>query len=382
MSFKTNEKEGFNMETIRILIAYALIVGVSHLNAMELPIKNDKNINESAWVILTDDLITKIAACCDPASRNALMYVSKDLDRLASKKNENILFMDPLILGNEDSAYYMITSCIKGNYNLVYNLLKNGVDSNVYDCLYITPLCLVEQNKHIELAALLCDYGAIKAIVLDEEYEQPVLSAFIQAVYCNEIDSVKKYLSDGVNLNESTLHKCITPLRVAICKKHIGIIELLLAHPDIQVNMQARNEVTALMIAANMGHSDIVKRLLAHPGIQINMQDNSGETALYFAALKSHSHIVELLLRHPDIQVNIQNNDGDTALMCVAHVGHLDMIELLLAHPDTQVSLRDVRGVTALMCAIIDGPEKSRFESVRLCLKIRLTYKIIKGILH
>ena len=53
------------MKTIRIFIAYALIASAAHLGAMELSTENDKRSNESAWDILTDLIITKIAACCD-----------------------------------------------------------------------------------------------------------------------------------------------------------------------------------------------------------------------------------------------------------------------------------------------------------------------------
>ncbi|KAH6871753.1 hypothetical protein BKA70DRAFT_1354603 [Coprinopsis sp. MPI-PUGE-AT-0042] len=53
------------------------------------------------------------------------------------------------------------------------------------------------------------------------------------------------------------------------------------------------------MLAARRGHKGNVKLLLAHPEIQVNLVDNDGWLALMLAAKYGHEDIVPLLLAHP-----------------------------------------------------------------------------------
>ncbi len=363
MRFKTTINECYHMKIIRILAAYVLIVGITHLGAMEFPIEDDREVNESMWDMLPDLVITKIAACCDPATRNRLMNVSRTLSYLASKQNGHIVLASPLFLGKEDSTHYMITSCIKGQYRSLCNLLNNGVDPNSHDCLYATPLSIAEQNKHSALAALLRNHEARELI--DGENGQSILSAFVQAVYCNEIDFVEKYLSEGVDPNEPISYTGVTPLHIAIYKKHTGIIKRLLAYLGIQINIQDNNGETALCWAAIRGFSNIVKFfLLRHRDIQVNKPNNRGATPLMLAAYEGHFDMIKLLLTYPDIQANLQDDVGSTALIYAVSGGRSDIVKLLLEHPHIQVNLQKNNTLTALLVAIF----KDNFDIVKLLI--------------
>ena len=275
------------MVTIRALITYALIASVTHLGAMELSTEKNINTSTSAWDILTNEVITKIAACCDPVSRNILMKVSSTLNYLASKRNKDIILMHPLILGQWDRMHYMTVSCIKGKYHLLCNLLKNGANPNVIDyALGVTPLFIAEQNEYNTLANLLHTHGAIETLEVEKlkDINQSMPSAFIQAVYCNEIDTVKKYLSESTNPNDPIPSNNVTPLLIAASRGYSDIVKLLLERSDIRINVQENNRITALIHAAYKGHADIVQFLLAHPDIQVNVQNNNGCNALMLAA--------------------------------------------------------------------------------------------------
>ena len=218
--------------------------------------------------------------------------------------------MHPLILGEGDGMHYMIVSCIKNRYHLLRNLLKNSINPNFIDYgLGVTPLFIAEQNKYSTLVNLLRKYGAIETLEVEKlsNIRLSMPSVFVQAVYCNEIDTIKKYLSEDINPNESISSTGVTPLLIATYKGHSDIIKLLLERSDIQINVQENSGVTALINAANNGHADIVKLLLAHPDIQVNVQNNKGFTALFMAAKEDYSDVVKFLLEHPDIQVNIRN---------------------------------------------------------------------------
>ncbi|KAH6909837.1 hypothetical protein BKA70DRAFT_1274960 [Coprinopsis sp. MPI-PUGE-AT-0042] len=57
------------------------------------------------------------------------------------------------------------------------------------------------------------------------------------------------------------------------------------------------------MIAAHKGHEGVATLLLAHPEIQVNLVDEDKWSALIFAASKGHEGVVELLLSRPEVQI-------------------------------------------------------------------------------
>ncbi len=176
-------------------------------------------------------------------------------------------------------------------------------------------------------------------------------SAFVQAVYCNEIDSVKKYLSEGVNSNDLSIREYtgVSPLDIAIDRGYTDMVELLLEHPDVQVNLQKINGRTVLMEAVDRGHANIVKLLLKHPAIRVNLQDVTGATALIMAAREGHSDIIKSLLEHPDIQVDIGTTfSGLTALDIARNNNHGKTITLLQAcikHSDAKRQRQSGSGI-------------------------------------
>jgi len=59
-----------------------------------------------------------------------------------------------------------------------------------------------------------------------------------------------------------------------------AVSSLLRDHPDINVNwtIPEYNHQTALHIASILGHAEVVKLLLAHPDIDVNLKNISGHT--------------------------------------------------------------------------------------------------------
>jgi len=125
----------------------------------------------------------------------------------------------------------------------------------------------------------------------------------------------------------------------------LQLIEDIITYTLVNVNLQNEWGWAALMRAADMGNEKVVELLLKHPGIDVNVQDNDGRTALMLAEGKTEC--IELLLNHPGIDVNVQNKWGYTALMFVANRGKENPVELLLNHPGIDVNVRDERGRTA-----------------------------------
>ena len=84
-------------------------------------------------------------------------------------------------------------------------------------------------------------------------------------------------------------------MTTASCEGHLRIVQLLLEHPHLNVNVQDTKEIyTALLSATEKGHIDIVKLLLGLDDIDVNLQDKDGNTALIIASCKGYTEIVQL----------------------------------------------------------------------------------------
>ena len=86
----------------------------------------------------------------------------------------------------------------------------------------------------------------------------------------------------------------------------------------------------ALFSAAYNGRTEAVKALISQPNIDVNAQNEDGITALILAAFHGHTEVVKALISQPNIDVNAQDKDGDTALMLANTKGYTEIHGLLL----------------------------------------------------
>ena len=82
--------------------------------------------------------------------------------------------------------------------------------------------------------------------------------------------------SKGIDVNET--NDGTTPLYIASQQGHLGVVKVLLAKKDIDVNQATRGGYTPLWIASQEGHG-VVKALLVAKDIDVNKaRTDSGET--------------------------------------------------------------------------------------------------------
>lgn len=174
------------------------------------------------------------------------------------------------------------------------------------------------------------------------------------AIRHDALDVVRYLLGDeecDVNMEEYRLGDN-TPLMIAVCDKQIShslaIIQELLNHKKIDVNKVNGLKQTALDLAIASKRADVIDLLLAHPGIDVNTGRYG--SALCAAVVWGDVSIVRQLLLHDAINVNylIRNQDmwedsqdvledsclqnNHTALTLAIEIGDIDVVRELLAH--------------------------------------------------
>jgi len=135
-------------------------------------------------------------------------------------------------------------------------------------------------------------------------------------------------------------------------------VRLLVKQPGIDVNFTWYRGWTALTQACNQGYAEIVELLLTHPNINVNLTQNQElHTPLVYACGVGSPKIAELLLKHPGIDVNLSGRDNWTPLMTACLVQNLEVVKLFLADPRVDITLRGHQDLDALMLTCLLGNE-------------------------
>lgn len=121
---------------------------------------------------------------------------------------------------------------------------------------------------------------------------------------------------------------------------NVEMVQLFLQHPKLNVNLESINDhymgytTTALNEALMNSHFHIAEMLLKHPNTDVNFYFSSESTNVLFKCVYSnHIEGVELLLQHPKIDVNQTSNlhmKGRTPLFLACQRGNIQITKLLL----------------------------------------------------
>ncbi len=109
--------------------------------------------------------------------------------------------------------------------------------------------------------------------------------------------------------------------------------EVLKNDPDIDINVQDKEGLTALHHAVLKGYLILVARLTSHQDIKINVRDAKGMTALHYAVLSGSKDLVARLIAHQDIKPFLKNADGHRALDLAQQRNMKRIVTLIAAHP-------------------------------------------------
>ena len=108
---------------------------------------------------------------------------------------------------------------------------------------------------------------------------------------------------------------------------------LFLKHPEVNVNYahEGGEGKAALHHACEAGHVTIVDILLAHPDIDVNQKTHTGKTPFFFACFYGKTSCVRAMLHDARVSINERETDGYTPLCWAAFHGYIDVIHQMIA---------------------------------------------------
>ena len=195
-------------------------------------------------------------------------------------------------------------------------------------------------------------------------------------------------LAAGADVNSRILDNSSEPsplhvLSMDKSKKVMLMMDILLTHPNIQVNVKDRSEFqkTPLMIACLYGSAEAFSKLCRHPNIDLNCRDTHDHTALHWAFIATRDmHLVGKIkilekIFDPDssnFDIEVKNNNGENVIEILLRNRYswldYDWIwELLFQHPAIcrMVNFRNKEGYTLLFRAI----EINQLRAAKFLLK-------------
>ena len=188
---------------------------------------------------------------------------------------------------------------------------------------------------------------------------------FIDACKNLDLDKVRACVTLGVDVNCEDERNNFG-LLIAITLQNLDLLDILLSHPNIEVNKRINIEGyesgNPFLEACWNGNADIVRRLLSVPGIDLNYQDSGGRSGAMWAVRRGKTEVVKLLKETFGIDWNLQSSKGTTAVMRTS----LTTLKILKDIPSINWNLVNDDGHTALSAAMRSG----NIEAVRILLSI------------
>jgi len=303
------------------------------------------------------------------------------------------------------------------HYEVVRQLLDSIYVHSISIAVKTRLLHKALNNNKIDIAIKLIQSGAD----VNETLENSILVPLLKAIDLRNLDLVKALtnrpdleINKRKNFSETALYLAslkglptivnellkhqvdvniqdqngYTSLMAAVWKGNSAIVEMLLAHPDINVDLETRQHDKVIHWAAWSGNLESVQRIVNY-GADINSPGWSNKTPLEQALDKNHCNICWYLLDQIDFRdisaatkarlLNraIEARKIDTAIMLIQNgadinenfedsrdlfpllaavvLGDLNLVKALTARPDLEINKRNSLGEAALFHASSNG---------------------------
>lgn len=242
-------------------------------------------------------------------------------------------------------------------------LLKDGrVELNTQDNSGFTPMSLVAEQRDMDMARLLLDDPRVDTEFRDGSGCSPLM----HAARTGFVGMAEILIERNANVNAIS-PSGFTPLVVAVCFSRAGILRLLLAQPNIELNRRGKDRMTPLLHAVRSTSIDagIIETLLAMEGIDVNAREQKfGDTPLLHALRHGRFEAVNLLLACEHVDVNAKDKRCKTLLILAIFARQTTIARRILKRDDVNVNRRDLKGNTALMWAV----QRQYLDAIKLLL--------------
>lgn len=219
------------------------------------------------------------------------------------------------------------------------------------------------------------------------EKSDPNADSIWLAARRNDIDGLKRYLSNGIDIN-SRDESGGTALSAAALAGRIEAVKFLVGH-DADLNSKTRDNNTALHGAAFLGQLEAVEFLL-QKGALVNVKNNNGETPLDSASssfdqafglvtilndsLRLGLDITAVRKQRPKVAGLLRRNRGKQGAEIVdiwiaAKSGNMEILDQLLAAGD-DVNSVGPKGITPIAWAAMAGQVEALLMLVKAGAKV------------
>jgi ankyrin repeat protein len=270
-----------------------------------------------------------------------------------------------------------------------YLITKGPQHVNARVGLNESPLVAALRNRHIQVAKLLHQHGAVLHII---GYQHRTL--LHAASKDGLLDVAQWLLNVGADANAREKDH-MTPLHLAAAQGHRELVQTLLRH-GADVNAVAKGDRTPMHEASARGHLDIVRLLIQHGadvnrdlqgllllaasstsaetmqffiqlGADVNAQDGSYSTPLHLASSsKGNAESVRLLIEH-GADVHAQDADHSMPLHLASSWGLAETVKQLIEH-GASINAQDGSNSTPLHL-VSSNREAAYVETARLLIK-------------
>ncbi len=211
-------------------------------------------------------------------------------------------------------------ACVKSHEEAINWLLDHPDNVNFKDNNGTSLLHLACEHNHSHFVDILLTHSDIDVNPTDSFGDTPLL----MACYNGHVETVKKLLTEPKTQVNLANNGGISPLSIACSngydeqpersfhgnsRRHITFFDHQKSTSDIIISY--RQEIKADR-GCGYDYQNLVEELLNHPDINVNLSDVHGNTPLHIACQTGNSIILEKLLTHKGIEINPYNNFGHT----------------------------------------------------------------------
>lgn len=206
-------------------------------------------------------------------------------------------------LRKRNGATPFIVAGIMGNVKLLQLFLSKGADVNECDSNGFTAFMEAAGKGHVEALRFLYENGATvnlrrKAKEDQERLRKGGATALMDAAANGHVEVLKILLDEmgaDVNVRDNMGRNALFHALRNSDNSNVEVITRLLLDHEADVNVRGEEGKTPLILAVEKKHLGLVSMLLEQERIEINDTDREGKTALLFAVQLKLKEIAQLL---------------------------------------------------------------------------------------